>query len=150
MDIFKRVANILTKPTAEICSISISSGLFLSDCKIGKFRPLYKKRSKANLENFRPIFLFPWISKISGRIVYDQIDHLLLQSNTLCNYQAGFKKNHSTDFYLSFLNDKILNGFDKGPFMGMIFIYLQNAFDAIDHEILLGVNYMLLVSLRRQ
>ena len=47
-------------------------------------------------------------------------------------------ENHSTDLCLSFLNDKILKGFDKGLFTGMILIDLQKAFDTINHEILLG------------
>ena len=34
-------ANILAKPTAKICNISISSGLFPNDCKIAKLKPLY-------------------------------------------------------------------------------------------------------------
>ena len=56
----------------------------------------------------------------------------------MCNYKSGIKKNHSTDLCLSFLSDKILKGFDKGLLTGMILIDLQNAFDTINHEILLG------------
>ena len=48
-----------------------------------------------------------------------------------------FAKNHSTDFCLSFLNDKILKGFDQGLITGMILIDLQKGFDIIDHDILL-------------
>ena len=48
-------ANILAKTIAEICNISISLGLFLSDCKIAKLKPLYKKGFKTNPEHFRPI-----------------------------------------------------------------------------------------------
>ena len=107
-------ANILAKPIAKICIISISSGLFPSDCKIAKLKPLYKKGSKTNPENFRPISLLPLISKVIERIVYDQVDNFVLQNNILNNYQSGFRKNHSTDLCLSFLNDKILKGFDKG------------------------------------
>ena len=62
-------ANILAKPIAKICNISISSGLFPSDCKIAKLKPLYKKGSKTNPENFRPISLLPLISKVTERIV---------------------------------------------------------------------------------
>ena len=38
---------------------------------------------------------------------------------------------------LSFLNDKILKGFDDGLVTGMILIDLQKAFDTINHDILL-------------
>ena len=42
-----------------------------------------------------------------------------------------------TDLCLSYLNDKILKGFDNGLFTGIILIDLQKAFDLIDHNILL-------------
>ena len=128
-------ANILAKTIAKICNISISSGLFPSDCKIAKLKPLYKKGSKTNPENFRPISLLPLISKVIERIVYDQVDNFLLQNNILYNYQSGFRKNHSTDLCLSFPNGKTLKGFDKVLFTGMILIHLQKAFDTINHEI---------------
>ena len=64
----KNGANILAKPIAKICNISILSGLFPSDCKIAKLKPLYKKGSKTNPENFRPILVIE-------RIVYDQEDN---------------------------------------------------------------------------
>ena len=97
-----------------------------------------KKDPKANPENFRPISLLPLISKVVERIVYNQVDNFLLQSNILYNYQSGFRKNHSTNLCLSFLNDKVLKGFNKGLFTGMILIDLQKAFNTINHEILLG------------
>ena len=131
-------ANILTKPITKIFNISISSGLSSSDCKIAKLKPLYKKGSKTNLENFRSISLLLLISKVIERIVYDQVDNFLFQNKILYNHQSGFRKNHSTDLCLSYLNDKIPKGFDKGLFMGMLLIDLQKAFDTINHEILLG------------
>ena len=78
------------------------------------------------------------ISKVIERIVYGLVDNFLLQNIILYNYQSGFRKNHFTNLCLSFLNDKILKGFDKGLFTGMILIDLQKAFDTINHEILLG------------
>ena len=52
-------------------------------------------------------------------------------------YQSGFRTNHSTDFALSLLKDKILKGFDQGYFTGMILSDPQKAFDTIDHKLLL-------------
>ena len=53
------------------------------------------------------------------------------------NYQSGFRKNHSTDTCLSFMNDKVLEGFYDGLVTGMILTDLQKAFDTINHDILL-------------
>ena len=39
-----------------------------------------------------------------------------------------------TDLSLSYLNDKILKGFDNGLLTGMILIDLQKRFDTIDHN----------------
>ena len=99
---------------------------------------MYKKESKTNPENFRPSSLLPLISKVIERIVYNQVDNFLLQNNILYSYQSGFRKTISTDLCLSFLNDKILKGFNKGLLTGMILIDLQKAFDTINHEILPG------------
>ena len=77
------------------------------------------------------------ISKVIERIVYNAVDNFLLQNNILYNYQSGFRKNHLTDFCLSFLKDKILKGFDKGLITGMIQVDLQKIFHTINHEIIL-------------
>ena len=52
-------------------------------------------------------------------------------------FQSGFRAHHSTDTCLTYLSDKILQGFDNGMLTGMILIDLQKAFDTIDHEIFL-------------
>ena len=88
--------------------------------------------------NYRPISLLPLISKIFEKIVHDQMIDYLAQYNILYKYQSGFRTKHSTDFCLSYLNDKILKGFDNGLFTGLILIDLQKVFDTIDHNVLLG------------
>ena len=52
-------------------------------------------------------------------------------------YKSGFRKFHSTDTCLSYLNNKILKGIDCGLMTALILIDLQKAFDTINHEILL-------------
>ena len=79
--------------------------------------------------------------KSRNRVIHDQTSTFLNSRNLLYNYQSGFRKNHSTDFCLSFLNDKILKGFDQGLITGMILIDLQKAFDTVDHDILLQKLY---------
>ena len=85
--------------------------------------------------------MLPLISKVIGKVIHDQTSAFLNSRNLLYNYQSGFRKTHSTDFCLSFLNDKVLKGFDQGLITGMILIDLQKAFDTIDHDILLQKLY---------
>ena len=93
---------------SKAAGIDKISGRFLEDGANILAKPiaktLYKTGSKTNSENFRPISLLPLISKFIQRIVYDQIDNYFLQNNILYNYQSGFRKNHSTNLCLSFLN----------------------------------------------
>ena len=85
--------------------------------------------------------LLPLISKVIEKAIHDQASTFLNSRNLLYTYQSGFQKKHSTDFCLSYLNDKILKGFDWGMMTGMILTDLQKAFDTIDHDVLLQKLY---------
>ena len=71
------------------------------------------------------------------RIIHDQTLVFLDENKILFTYQSGFRKHYSTDTCLSYLTDKIRNGFEKGSLTGMILIDFQKAFDTIDHKILM-------------
>ena len=130
-------SQVLSQPISELCNLSIKLGSFPDSCKIAKLKPLFKKGSKTNPSNYRPISLLPLISKIIEKLIHEQTSSFLSNNELLYNYQSGFQKNHSTDSCLTFLHDKILKGFDKGLMTGMILVDLQKAFDTIDHDILL-------------
>ena len=129
-------AKIMAKPIAQLCNLSLTLSLFPSCCKIAKLKPLFKKGSKTDPQNYRPISLLPVISKVIERVVHNQTNSFLTQNKVLYNFQSGFRNKHSTDSCLSYLNDKILKGFDSGLLTGMVLIDLQKAFDTIDHEVL--------------
>ena len=64
------------------------------------------------------------------KVVHDQTNAFLSHENVLYNY-------YSINLCFFYLTDKILKGFDEGLLTGMILIDIQEAFDTIDHEILL-------------
>ena len=111
-------ANILATPVTQICNLSIKLSHFPHDCKLAKLKPLYKKGSKTDPKNYRPISLLPIVSKIIEKIIHDQTMEYLTDNKILYRYQSGFRKNHSTDTCLSYLTDKILTGFDSGLLTG--------------------------------
>ena len=73
--------------------------------------------------------------KVIEKIVHEQTTKFLNGNNIFYKYQSGFRSNHLTDLFLSFLNDKILKGLDSRMYTGMILIDLQIAFDTINHKI---------------
>ena len=50
-------------PITQICNLSIKFSHFPKDCKVAKLKSLYKKDTKTDPNNFRPISL-PIVSKI--------------------------------------------------------------------------------------
>ena len=48
-------SQVLLKPLSELCNLSIKLGNFLDSCKIVKLKTLFKKGSKTNPSNYRPI-----------------------------------------------------------------------------------------------
>ena len=72
--------------------------------------------------------------KIIEKVGHEQTTKFLNDNNIFYKYQSGFRSNHSTDLFLSFLNDKVLKDFDNGMYTGMIVIDLQKAFDKINHK----------------
>ena len=120
----KNGAQILAKPVSELCNFSMTLGNFPNACKIAKVNRLFQKCSKTDSSNYRPISLLPLLSKVFERVVLDQTKEFSILNKILYDYQFGFRKNHSTDTCLSFLNEKILKGFDDGLVTGMILIDL--------------------------
>ena len=130
-------APILAKPITELCNLSITLSRFPDDSKQAKLKPLFKKGSKDEPKNYSPISLLPQISKVIEKIVHEQIQEFLDTNKILYRYQSGFRPYHSTDTCLSYLSDRIIQGFENRMFTGITLIDLQKAFDTIDHEIFL-------------
>ena len=90
--------------------------------------------------------MLPLISEVIEKVIHDQTYAFLNSRNLYTIINLFFRKNHSTDYCLSFLHDKILKGFDQGLMTGMILIDLQKAFDTIDHDVLLQKLYAIVFS----
>ena len=130
-------SKVLATPIAQICNLSIKLLTVPDECKIAKLKPLYKKGKKTDPKNYRPISLLPVISKILEEVIHDQTMDYVTKKIILYKFQSGFRKFHSADSCLTYLQVKVSKGFDSGLLTGMILIDLKKAFDTIDHKILI-------------
>ena len=120
---------ILAKPISEVSNLFMGLRSFPDACKIAKLKPLFKKGSKTDPSNHKPMSLLSLLSKVVERIVLKQRNGFLSHDKILNDYQYGFRKKHSIDKRLSFLNDKISKCFDDVLLTGVTLIDLQKAFE---------------------
>ena len=137
MNLVKESISLIIKPLTHIFNLSLSSGIVPDQMKIARVIPLFKSGDKSTFTNYRPISILPAFSKILERIVYNRILSYLNERNILSDSQFGFRKNHSTEYALSILYDRLSNAIDNNEYTAGIFLDLSKAFDTINHQILL-------------
>ena len=133
-------------PLGNIINLSIKLSTFPEECKIAKLKPIFKKGARTDPKNYRPISLLPLVSKIIEKSIHFQIEDYLNKKKLIYMYQSGFRTNHSTDLCLAQLIDFVATGMDKQMHTGMILVDLQEAFDTLNHGILLKKKRSILVA----
>ena len=115
--------------------ISVSAHIALySSCTYARVIPLYKKNSKLEPGNYRPVSILSTLSKILERAVHIQLEIYLKENDLFYKFQSSFCTSFSTDTCLTYLTDYIRHGMDNGLYMVMI--DLQKAFDTVNHSLL--------------
>ena len=83
--------------------------------------------------NYRPVSVLPVIE----RLMYNCLIGFINDNDMLYEYQFGFQKGKSTYMALVILLDKISEALENGECVVGVIIDFSNAFDTVDHDILL-------------
>ncbi len=94
--------------------------------------PLYKKKSKTDPSNYRPVSLLNGISKLYEKILFNRIYAYIEQTEQMNPNQFGFRPGHSTQDLMYFI-EKL----DNAKYCIINFFDLKKAFDTIDRDILI-------------
>jgi hypothetical protein len=68
----------------------------------------FKKDEKSQISNYRPISLLTGFSKIFELLIFQRLEHHLLNNHILVSEQYGFKDNVSTESVIFKITDLIL------------------------------------------
>ena len=131
-------ADHIARPLSYIFNLSFSQGKFPDSLKIARVIPLYKKGSKDNPGNYRPISILPILSKILEKIVNNRLTTFFEKFNLFHQHQYGFREKYSTKLSLINLVNHLLQQIDDNNNSIGIFIDFMKAFDTINHEILIS------------
>ena len=120
----------IATPLTMIINRSLSQSTVPTEWKTAKVKPLFKKGSSDNMNNYRPINVLhvPTVSKLLERAVHTQLCRHLHEHKILSPYQFGFRKGHSTELAAIALTDPIRRNIDQGQLTDAVFIDLTKAF----------------------
>ena len=114
------------------------TGVFPSLLKTAKVIPVFKKDSKLDYSNYRPISLLSNIEKILEKLMCKRLHTFLNKNNVIYNLQFGFRQQYSTSHALVNITENIRKALDDGNVGCGVVVDLQKAFDTVDHKILLA------------
>ena len=135
--LIKDGSSVIAKPLTHIVNLSITTRNIPDDLKVASVVPLYKKKSKTNVENYRPISMLSIISKVSKKVVFNQLNTFLTEHKLLYQFQSAFRSSYSTDTCLIHITDYIKQECDNSNYTGMILLDLQKVFGTVNHASLL-------------
>ena len=128
------IAPIITR----IVNLSLSSGVFSKQFKSALVKSLLKKSNldPNDLKNYRPILNLSFLSKLIERVIAARFSSHLSSHNLMSKLQSAYRKFHSSETALLYVQNDILASLDAGHSTALLLLDLLAAFDTIDHSIL--------------
>ena len=128
----------VVKPMVEIFKRSMDEGQIPLEWKRANVTAIFKKGSKKDPGNYRPVSLTSNVSKIFERIIKNELVHFLEENSIIKNSQHGFRNKKSCLTNLLEFVELVAKKIDSGEPVDVIFLDFQKAFDKVPHERLLS------------
>ena len=134
--ITKNNSDIFSKFFQENFNKAIKTNTFPEQLKYADVKPVFKKDSRTDKKNYRPINILPNVSKIYERCINKQLEEYF--QALLSKYQCGFRKGYSVINALLPMFEKWRKSLDAGGAFGALLTDLSKAFDCLPHELLIA------------
>ena len=135
--IMKQLIVYYVQPLTLLINKSIAQGKFPDELKLAKVLPIYKNEDEQMIQNYRPISVLPFFSKIFEKIISIYITDFIEENGLFYSNQFGFRKSHGTNHAIIYLVEKVSKALDTGQFVIGVFLDLRKAFDTVNHDILI-------------
>lgn len=135
----KYIKNRIIPALTHIINFSLQSAQYPDEWRKAYVLPLPKCPNPSLPNQFRPISILPFLSKVIESVVHKQITEFLTNNKLLNPFQSGFRAGHSTTTALLKVTEDIREGMENSKVTVLALIDFSNAFNAVDHDLLLTV-----------
>lgn len=132
--ILQRLEESVVVPLEIIFNMAIESGDSPQDWKIANVTPIFKKGTKGDPGNYRPVSLTSVPCKIFESIVKDRVMSHLLDNNLIRNSQHGFMPGRSCATNLVEFMDFVTRSVDEGKPVDIFYLDFAKAFDKVPRK----------------
>ena len=99
-------------------------------------RPTYKKKSRHQVENYRPVSILNAFSKIYERYIHNSL--IPFVDNFLSVFISAYRQTYSSNHVLIRLIENWKQSLDKNKFVGAVIMDLSKVFDCIPCKLLIA------------
>ena len=136
--ILYETANEIAYPLKIIFECSFKGKQVPKDWNYANITPIYKKGSRSDVNNYRPVSLTSVVCKVMEAIIRDHIMSHFVSNKLFSNRQFGFIKGRSVTLQLLQILDQWTESLEEGGQVDVIYTDLEKAFDKIPHKKLLS------------
>ena len=135
--ILSECREVLAEPISCMWQYSMDSGNIADLFKLQCITPIFKKGSRANAVNYRPVSLTSHLVKLFERIVRKRMVTFIEDNELFTASQHGFRSGRNCLTQLLHHIDDVLNDLSSDANADVIYLDFAKAFDKVDHKILL-------------
>ena len=135
--LLKEAADEIAPAITLLFQASLNQGNTPSTWRKALVVPIYKKGSKSDASNYRPIYLTSARCKLCERILHLAILTHLANHKILCDAQQSYIKRRSCDTQLLLALNDFARGLEDKSQTDIIFLVIAKAFDKVSHQELL-------------
>ena len=135
--VLRECAGQLAAPVARLFSFFMRQGVMPRSWKLANVTPVYKKKSKSDPSNYRPISLLSILSKIMESVINTQLVNYLEAQAIFSQNQFGFRAKLGTSDLLAALHYEWITTLNAGGCVRILAVDIAGAFDKVSHRGLL-------------
>ena len=136
--VLKELSEELALPLTILFNKSLEEGTVPSEWKRAEVVAIFKKGTRSDPGNYRPVSLTCVLCKMLESFIRDSIINHMDELHLFSDCQHGFRRRRSCVTQLLEVMEHLTNFFDEGEAVDIIYFDFRKAFDSVPHQRLIA------------